>query len=87
MGEELRQVEVVAFGGLKLHFRGTRAFPLRVGATAGDLKKQLLEEAGMDAKGLLEISAVSTETEVLTDDTPVPNSAKLLFLLPPVSGG
>ena len=87
------KVEIVPFGGLKRYFEAGVSLDLPIGATIADVKANLakvrlggkaLEPTGAS---LLEASAVSTETEILSDVSKVPIDSKILFLLPPVSGG
>jgi hypothetical protein len=89
----MRKIEIVPFGGLKTHFTGGITLEIGPAYTVDDLKSELSKRTysnailGASAVSLLESSAVSTDTAIIPAGSPIPKDAKVLFLLPPVSGG
>jgi hypothetical protein len=89
----MRRIEIVPFGGLKPFFEAGCFLDVESAFTVDQIKNQLGKQklAGTvshtAALALLEASAISTETEILAAGVTIPADAKVLFLLPPVSGG
>jgi molybdopterin converting factor small subunit len=84
------EVTLQLFGAFRT-FGNQLKLSLKKNSTVSDIRKALLDQApssdmSFDKKALIEQSRFATETEVLSEATPLEPSM-VITIIPPVSGG